>query len=90
MTVEKGVGVRVALVLLVGIFLILGCGDNPDPNPIPNNDKNYSISFVVRDAFTSQEIPNQVIKVKDAKGNVYSKPGRRDIDGQGFLVNRQS
>lgn len=37
------------------------------------------------------EVSKEIIDVllKDAKGNVYSKPGRRDIDGQGFLVNKQ-
>ena len=29
------------------------------------------------------------ILVKDSKGNVYTKPGRRSVEGQGFLVNRQ-
>ncbi|QEN05817.1 hypothetical protein EW093_14270 [Thiospirochaeta perfilievii] len=38
-----------------------------------------------------KEVSKEVIDilVKDAKGNVYSKPGRRDLDGQGFLVNKQ-
>lgn len=36
-----------------------------------------------------KELSKEVIDilVKDSKGNVYSKPGRRDQDGQGFLVN---
>ncbi len=44
-------------------------------------------SFVEHKKDISKEIID--ILVKDAKGNVYSKPGRRDDAGQGFLVNRQ-
>ncbi|MGL1894153.1 MAG: hypothetical protein OCD02_21165 [Spirochaetaceae bacterium] len=44
-------------------------------------------SFVEHKKEVSKEIID--VLVKDAKGNVYSKPGRRDNDGQGFLVNRQ-
>lgn len=38
-----------------------------------------------------KEISKEIIDVlmKDAKGNVYTKPGRRDQASQGFLVNRQ-
>ena len=38
-----------------------------------------------------KELSKEIIDVlvKDSKGNVYSKPGRRDLDGQGYLVNRQ-
>lgn len=43
--------------------------------------------FVEHKKDLSKEIID--ILVKDAKGNVYSKPGRRDDARQGFLVNRQ-
>ncbi len=38
-----------------------------------------------------KEVSKDIIEVivNDAKGNVYSKPGRRDLDSSGFLVNRQ-
>lgn len=54
------------------VMAIGGCQPpgNTSPNPNPTPDNNYSLSFVVRDALTSQEIPGQTIKVKDAKGNV--------------------
>lgn len=44
-------------------------------------------SFVEHKKDVSKEIID--VLVKDAKGNVYSKPGRRDQASQGFLVNRQ-
>ncbi len=38
-----------------------------------------------------KEVSKEIIDVlvKDAKGNVYTKPGRRDQASQGFLINRQ-
>lgn len=44
-------------------------------------------NFVEHKKEVSKEIID--ILVRDAKGNVYSKPGRRDNDGQGFIVDRQ-
>lgn len=37
-----------------------------------------------------KEVSKEIIDVlvKDSKGNVYSKPGRREQDSQGFLINR--
>lgn len=43
--------------------------------------------FIEHKKSVSKEIID--VLVKDAKGNVYSKPGRKESDGQGFLLNRQ-
>lgn len=44
-------------------------------------------SFVEHKKEVSKEIID--VLVKDANGNVYTKPGRRNQASQGFLVNRQ-
>lgn len=44
-------------------------------------------NFVEHKKDISKEIIN--VLVKDSKGNVYSKPGRRDLATKGFLVDRQ-